>query len=80
MEFYYLCKENKGTDQLLSYSTADLYLSFRIYKKKGFCYDAAHVRVDVRILILSHVYSFIESLAFKLDFLVILFLLLIQMK
>ena len=27
---YYLCSENKGADQLCSYSTADLHLCFRI--------------------------------------------------
>ena len=33
---YYLCSKNKGADQLRSYCAADLYLSFRIYKKQVF--------------------------------------------
>ena len=31
-EWYYLCSENKGADQLRSYCEADLRLSFRIGK------------------------------------------------
>ena len=40
-KLYYLCSENKGTDQLRSYCEADLLLCFRI-GKIPFCHDAAH--------------------------------------
>ena len=33
---YYLCSENKGTDQLRGYCEADLRLCFRIGKKPVF--------------------------------------------
>ena len=33
---YYLCSENKGSDQLRGYREADLCLCFRICKKNGF--------------------------------------------
>ena len=33
---YYLCSENKGTDQLCSYWAADLHLCFRICKRQVF--------------------------------------------
>ena len=33
---YYLCNENKGTDQLQGYSAAELRLCFRICKKQVF--------------------------------------------
>ena len=39
---YYLCSENKGTDQLSGYCEADLRLCFRICKKR-FSHDAAHI-------------------------------------
>ena len=39
----YLCSENKGADQLRSYSEADLRLCFRICKKKRFSHNAAHI-------------------------------------
>ena len=42
VELYYPSSENKGTDQLCSYCTADLRLCFRICKK-FFSYDAAHI-------------------------------------
>ena len=35
-ELYYPCSENKGADQLPSYSKADLQLRFRIFKLLGF--------------------------------------------
>ena len=35
-EFYYLCSENKSTDQLCGYHTGDLRLCFRMYKKASF--------------------------------------------
>ena len=40
---YYLCSENKGTDQLRGYREADLRLCFRICKKKRFSHDEAHI-------------------------------------
>ena len=39
---YYQCRENKGTDQLWGYCTADLRLCFRICKNRVF-YNAAHI-------------------------------------
>ena len=39
---YYPSSENKGADQLCSYSAADLHLCLRICKSR-FSYDAAHV-------------------------------------
>ena len=39
---YYLCSENKGTDQLCGDRAADLHLCFRIYAKSRFSHDAAH--------------------------------------
>ena len=38
---YYPCSENKGTDQLCSYCTADLRLCFRI-GKNAISHDVAH--------------------------------------
>ena len=38
-----LCGENKGTDQLRSYCTADLHLCF-VYAKSRFSHDMAHIR------------------------------------
>ena len=35
-EFYYLCNEKKGTDQLCSYCAADLHVCFHICKKQVF--------------------------------------------
>ena len=40
-ELYYTSSENKGTDQLCSYCTADLRLCFHIDKIR-FSYDVAH--------------------------------------
>ena len=34
--YYFLCNENKGTDQLHSYCAADLCLCFHICKKQVF--------------------------------------------
>ena len=42
-EVYYPSSENKGTDQLCSYWTADLHLCFRICKSVGFFHEAAHL-------------------------------------
>ena len=39
---YYLCSENKGTDQLRGYHEADLRLCFRIFKR-WFSHEAAHM-------------------------------------
>ena len=39
---YYLCRENKGADQLRGYPEADLRLFFRICKS-WFSHDAAHI-------------------------------------
>ena len=39
---YYPCSENKGTDQLCGYRTADLRLCFRICKSR-FSHDAAQI-------------------------------------
>ena len=38
--FYYLCSENKGTDQLCGYRAADLHLCFGI-----FSHNTAHTTV-----------------------------------
>ena len=40
---YYRGIENKGADQLRGYREADLRLCFRIYAKKRFSHDAAHI-------------------------------------
>ena len=39
---YYLCRQNNGTDQLSSYSTADLRLCFYICKKQVFLKSQLH--------------------------------------
>ena len=39
---YYLCSENKGSDQLHSYYAAELHLCFHIYAKNRVFYDMAH--------------------------------------
>ena len=39
MELYYLCSENKGTDQLRSYCAADLHLCSHICKKQVLIYS-----------------------------------------
>ena len=39
---FYLCRENKGADQLCAYCAADLHLCFSICKMQVFN-DAAHV-------------------------------------
>ena len=36
VEWYYLCSETKGTDQLCSFHAADLHLCFHICKKADF--------------------------------------------
>ena len=36
VELYYLCSENKGTDQLCSYCTADLRLMFSPKQNRDF--------------------------------------------
>ena len=41
MGLYYLCSQNKVTDQLRGHREADLRLCFRIFKKKQFSHDAA---------------------------------------
>ena len=38
----YLLRENKGTDQLCSYYTADLHLRFHM-QNTGFCHDPAQL-------------------------------------
>ena len=43
---YYICRENKGADQLRGYREADLRLCFRIYKKR-FSHDAAHIAAHI---------------------------------
>ena len=40
---YYLCRENKGTDQLRSYREADLRLCFRICKKPVFSWRGSYI-------------------------------------
>ena len=40
------CSENKGTDQLRNYCTADLRLCVCIYAKIQFSHDAAHLKVE----------------------------------
>ena len=41
---YYLCGENKGTDQLRGYHTLQLINAFVFaYAKSRFCHDAAHL-------------------------------------
>ena len=39
---YYLCSENKGSNQLCSYCVADLRLCFRICNKSKCSHEAAH--------------------------------------
>ena len=46
MRLYYLCSQNKGTDQLRSYCAADLQFCFRIYAKRRFSHDATHTKVN----------------------------------
>ena len=41
---YYLCSENKGADQLHGYREVDLRLCFRMYAKRRFSHDAAHLK------------------------------------
>ena len=42
---YYLCSENKGADQLCGYREADLFLCFRICKKRS-SHDAAPMMMN----------------------------------
>ena len=42
-ELYYLCSENKGTDQLHGYHTANLRLCFHIFAKSRFSHAEAHL-------------------------------------
>ena len=42
-ELFYACSENKGTDQLCSYCTADVGLCFLHYAKVWFSQDVAHI-------------------------------------
>ena len=41
---YYLCSENKGTDQLRGYREADLHLCFRICKNPGFSHRGSYYK------------------------------------
>ena len=46
-EPYYPCSENKGADQLCSYCTADLRLSFRIGKNPVFSFCGSNTSFSV---------------------------------
>ena len=46
---YYLCRENKGSDQLHGYHAADLRLGFSHIQKSRFSHKTAHVMMFISI-------------------------------
>ena len=71
---FYLCRENKGADQLHSYSTADLHLCYCLCKEH---HDAAHFKMvwiivlqihSITISVFSNVPIFISSFTNEVRF------------